>query len=100
MITKQKISKTKDCKVKVTFKMPSLEGCNCLYLLGRFNNSNESVYRMQRAEDATWSLTLELESGRDYQYRFRTDNGIWHTDPGAKSYVPNHEGADSSVVHV
>ena len=55
---------------------------------------------MQHADDGTWSLTLELESGRDYQYRFRTDNGIWHADPAAKSYVPNQEGAESSVVHV
>ena len=100
MITKQKINKTKDPKVKVTFKMPSLDGCSCLYLLGTFKSSKESIYWMQRADDGTWSLTLELESGRDYQYRFRTDNGLWHTDSVAKSFVPNHEGADSSVVHV
>jgi 1,4-alpha-glucan branching enzyme len=100
MITKQKIVRTKDPKVRVTFKMPALDGCNCLYLVGKFNDSNESVFRMQRADDGTWFLALELESGRDYQYRYRTDNGIWHTDPVAKSHVPQYDGSPSSVLSV
>lgn len=84
MVTIQKNTKEKDSKVRVTFAMPALvDGCNCLYLVGRFNEGNESVYRMHRADDGTWSLTLELESGREFQYRFRTDDGRWLNDPCA-----------------
>lgn len=53
---------------------------------------------MQRADDGAWSLTLELEPGRDYQYRYRTDTGVWHTDPTADASVPNPYGSDNSVV--
>ena len=80
--------------------MPAIDDCNSLYLVGTFNGSNESVYRMQRSEDGTWSLALELECGREYQYRYRTDKGVWHTDPVSNSVVPNPDGSRNSVVAV
>ncbi|HSB03268.1 MAG TPA: hypothetical protein VLE49_21640, partial [Anaerolineales bacterium] len=60
MVTKQKINKS---KMQVTFEMPAIDGCDCLYLVGRFDEWSESVYRMERAEDGTWSLVLELDPG-------------------------------------
>ncbi len=55
---------------------------------------------MQRVDDGTWSLTLDLESGRDYQYRYRTSDDVWHNDPAADAYAPNPHGSDNSVVSV
>lgn len=83
MVTIQKSADRKDSKVRVTFTMPAMDGCNCLYLVGRFHEWNESVYRMQRAEDGTWFLTIELESDSEFQYRFRTNDGSWLEDPFA-----------------
>lgn len=100
MVTKQKNNKKKNYRTRVTFAMPPINGCNCLYLVGKFNEWNESVYRMQLADDGTWSLALELEPGREYQYRYRTDKGVWHNDPVANGYVPSPDGSDSSVVRV
>jgi 1,4-alpha-glucan branching enzyme len=100
MVTKQKINKTKIRKMRVTFAMPPINDCNSLYLVGRFNEWGESVYRMQRCEDGTWSLVLELEPGHEYQYRFRTDKGTWHTDPIANDNVTDSDGSTASVVRV
>ena len=75
------IQKSKDNKVLVTFTMPPIDGCDCLYLVGKFYDWNESVYRMQRAEDGVWSLTLELEPDHKFQYCFRTNDGEWLKDP-------------------
>lgn len=84
MVTVHKITQRMHGKIRVTFLVPAMEGCGCLYLVGKFDEWNhESVYRMQCAEDGTWSLTLELEPGRDYQYRFRTLDGRWLSDPTA-----------------
>jgi 1,4-alpha-glucan branching enzyme len=85
MVTIQKITKRKGNKVQVTFTMPSMDGCSCLYLVGRFNEWNESVYRMERTDKGTWSLTLELEPGREFQYRFRTNDGAWLNDPASRA---------------
>ncbi len=88
MVARQKISKGKTQRQRVTFAMPAINDCNCLYLVGKFDEWPESVYRMQRAEDGTWSLVLELECGHEYQYRYRTDTGVWHTSPdGSNSLV-------------
>lgn len=81
MVTVHKITERKYGKVRVTFVMPAIEGCGCLYLVGKFDEWNESVYRMQCADDGTWSLTLELEPGYEYQYCFRTLDGRWLSDP-------------------
>lgn len=82
MVTVHKITQRKHGKVRVTFLMPAIEDCGCLYLVGQFDGLNhESVYRMQCTEAGTWSLTLELEPGHEYQYRFRTLDGRWISDP-------------------
>lgn len=81
MITIQNTIERKDDKVRVTFIMPALDSCGCLYLVGWFEEGHESVYRMERTDDGAWSLTLELEPSREYQYCFRTDDGTWVYDP-------------------
>jgi 1,4-alpha-glucan branching enzyme len=93
MGSKHKINKSKNRKVRL-FRMPALEGCNSLYLVGRFNKGYESVYRMQRAEDGTWWLTLELDPDSDYQYRYRSDSGAWYDDPTASKYEPAHTNSE------
>ena len=97
MVTKHKINKSKKRKVRVLFTMPALQGCKCLYLVGRFNEGYESVYRMQRAEDVTWWLALELEADRDYQYRYRSDSGAWYDDAAASKYKSPQ--VSSELVH-
>ena len=83
MVTIQKSANSESNKVRVTFTLPAMDGCDCMYLVGKFNKWNESVYRMQRANDDMWALTLELESGRKFPYRFRTNDGIWLNDRSA-----------------
>jgi len=81
MITIQKIPNEKNDKVRVTFALHAEDDCSWLYLVGWFDEWNESVYRMQRADDNIWYLTLELETGCEYHYCFRTSDGAWLYDP-------------------
>ncbi len=71
----------KNTKVRVTFSMPAIDGCDCLYLVGWFSEWNEGVYLMDQMPDGGWCITLELEAGCTYQYRFRTLDGRWLSDP-------------------
>ncbi len=86
MVTRLEVKKG---KMRVQFIMPAIDDCDCLYLVGKFDEWPESVYRMERTEDGTWSLVLELEPGCKYQYRYRTDKGIWYTDPLTHGNVSN-----------
>ena len=100
MVTVHKITERKNGKMRVTFTMPAIESCDCLYLVVKSGEWNESVYRMQRAEGGMWSLALELEPGHDYQYRYRTDKGVWLNDPAANGYMPTPDSSDNLVVRV
>ena len=94
MLTKQEQNDT----VRVTFAMPALEGCDRLCLVGDFNDWNATAHPMQRNDDGSWSLTLELEPGREYQFRYCAGDGAWHNDPAADAYVANPFGSENSVV--
>jgi 1,4-alpha-glucan branching enzyme len=98
MVMKEKVNKKKSGKVRVMFTMPAIDCCGCSYLVGRFSEWNESVYRMHCAEDGKWSLALELEPGRDYQYRYRTDKGVWFNDSVDNACAKSTYTSENSVV--
>lgn len=99
MVTKQKNHREKkNDKVQATFTMPAIDGCESLCLVGDFNAWDQTLHAMHRNDDGSWSLTLELEAGRDYQFRYCGGDGTWHNDPAADAYVPNPYGSDNSVV--
>ncbi len=81
MITIHQNTGTASDKIRVTFTMPTEDCCDALYLVGWFGEWNEAVYRMERASADMWSLTLELETGCQYLYRYRTLDGRWLSDP-------------------
>ncbi len=68
-------------KIRVTFTMTAQDCVDALYLVGWFSEWNEAVYRMERAAGNEWTLTLELEPGCEYLYRYRTLDGRWLSDP-------------------
>ncbi|HTP01135.1 MAG TPA: hypothetical protein VMJ64_07145 [Anaerolineales bacterium] len=101
MITIEKVADGPTGKARVRFSMPAVDCCGCLYLVGWFDEWDESVYRMQSGADGSWTLSLELEPGCEYQYCFRTADGRWLTDiekpAAAISTVPRNSfviGAD------
>ena len=82
MITIHQSSDMASDKVRVTFTMPAEKDCrDALYLVGWFGEWNEAVYRMERSAGDLWTLTLELECGCQYLYRYRTLDGTWLSDP-------------------
>jgi 1,4-alpha-glucan branching enzyme len=85
-------------KVKVTFSMPALEGVTALYLVGSFNEWSDTGTPLVHGADDGWSVALTLDAGWAYQYRFRDQDGGWHNDWAADSYVPNEFGSENSVV--
>ena len=97
MITIHRNTKRENGKVRVTFSMPAIDGCDFLYLVGWFDEWIESVYCMERSAAGNWSLTLELEPGCEYQYRFRTADGSWLNDPYAPA-ASDHFGLNTSFV--
>ncbi len=85
-------------KVEVTFTMPALEHVTKLYLVGDFNDWSIASHPLTQAADGSWGITLPIETGRTYQFRYFDNNGHWHNDWQADFYSPNQFGGDNSVL--
>jgi 1,4-alpha-glucan branching enzyme len=95
MLTKQK---SRGKSVKVTFSLPKDVQGESVYLVGDFNNWDESATPMQPDGDGGFSVTVSLEKGREYQFRYLVNGIEWHNDWNADKYVQNSFGGDNSVV--
>jgi 1,4-alpha-glucan branching enzyme len=95
MIEKRQFLKTKPV-CKVTFKLKT--EAESLALVGDFNNWNEASTPMKKAKDGTFSVSVEMESGREQQFRYLADGRKWLNDEAADKYVTTALGSENSVV--
>jgi 1,4-alpha-glucan branching enzyme len=86
--------------VKVTFTLPKDVQGETVCLVGDFNNWDESATPMKRDGDGGFATTLNLEKGREYQFRYLVNGNEWHNDWNADKYVQNAFGGDNSIVVV
>ena len=86
-------------KVTVRFELPSSIWAESLCLVGDFNNWHQTSHPMSRDHSGdTWYIVLELERGREYQFRYLANGAEWHNDWKADRYLPNVYGGTNSVV--
>lgn len=95
MIEKRQFLKTKPV-CKVTFKIkPEAE---TVVLVGDFNGWDETATPMKKAKDGSFSVNVELETGREHQFRYIADTNKWLNDEAADKYIATSMGSENSVV--
>src|SRR5512141_3128745 len=93
----KKTRSTQTGKARVTFVLSSQPNADHVHVAGDFNDWQAST-PMKRQKDGSFRATVELEPGREYQFRYLVDGNNWVNDEAADGYVPNPFGADNSVV--
>ncbi len=89
------------CKVTFSLSKKAAKSAETVHLVSEFNDWNEKATPMKQLKDGSFSVTLELEKGREYQFRYLLDGKIWENDWNADKYVLIHFGdCDNSVVVV
>jgi hypothetical protein len=54
---------------------------------------------MKKQRDGSFSVILDLNLGREYQYRYLIDGANWENDTEADKYVPSPFGdSENSVI--
>ncbi|UCE07270.1 MAG: isoamylase early set domain-containing protein [bacterium] len=54
---------------------------------------------LKKLKNGSFTVTIDLETERGYQFRYLIDGKIWENDWEADKYVPTHFGdSDNSVV--
>ena len=100
MSTTKKYLKSKPL-AKVTFRLPkeAVGTASEVYLVGEFNAWDKTATPMQSLKNGSYKTVVELESGKEYQYRYLIDGERWENDWEADKYVPNNlTFEDNSVV--
>ncbi len=97
-IKKQFLKSKPVCKVSFRLDSTDASGANSVQLLGDFNNWDLSAEPMTMLKSNDFSTVLELETGKDYQFRYYIDGAIWKNDPQADYFAANSFGAENSVV--
>ena len=101
MLKKQYLKSKPTCKV--TFSLPTFaaEGAQEVKVLGDFNNWRYEDGITMTATKGEFQAVAELETGRQYQFRYFIDQAYWENDHQADAYVPSGiNGVENSVVVV
>lgn len=84
--------------VRVRFSLPDGVWSDAIFLVGDFNQWNRTSHPLKQDRTGAWSIRIELEVGRAYQFRYLCDRERWLNDASADCYVCNPYGTDNFVV--
>lgn len=98
---KKQFSKSKPT-CKVTFSLPkeAVAKGKTVELVGEWNDWNQKKAVKLKPSNGNYQATVELKTGRNYEFRYLIDKAKWENDWQADGYVPNPFGFDNSVVSI
>ena len=99
---KKKYVKSRD-KSKITFEVAEYEipgevAVDSVHLVGEFNSWNPTATPMEYLKKGSFQVTLDLEPGREYQFRYLINGELWHNDSHADAYVQSEYGSDNCLI--
>jgi 1,4-alpha-glucan branching enzyme len=88
------------CKVKFSLSGEQYTSASSIILVGDFNHWQIGETPLKKAKTGAWSVTLELETGKEYQFRYLVDGTNWENDSEADAFVPSGLGSENSVIQL
>jgi len=85
-------------KARVTFTVDPQVGAQTAAVCGEWNDWSAGADIMHRDAEGGFSVTVDLDAGRAYRFRYLLDGQRWDNDWAADAYVRNDFGGDDSVV--
>ncbi len=102
MSLKKQYLKTRPvCKVTFRLGKEAAENAENVHLVGDFNEWNTWITPMKKLKNGSFTVTLNLDVNREYQFRYLINQKLWENDWEADNYVPSGvSGSENSVVVV
>lgn len=88
------------CRVRFTVPKEAVSEAETVCVMGEFNDWSRDATPMKRRTNGDFSVTLDLEKGRSYRFRYLIDGCVYENDWKADRYEPNPYGGEDSVVEV
>ena len=96
MIRRQNIQNSH--QVQITFVLPADFSHVPISVVGDFNQWNPSAHPLTQVSDGTYQVTVTLETGRRYAFRYLSYEGRWFTEGFADDLEPGPSGGYNSIL--
>ena len=82
---------------RVSFRLPKEAALDAkkATIVGDFNNWDAEATQMKRLKNGDFAVTLDLNTGRAYNYRYLIDGNRWENDWHADRYEQNPYGGEN-----
>ncbi|MBF0456684.1 MAG: isoamylase early set domain-containing protein [Nitrospirae bacterium] len=88
------IEDTNMCRVTFTLQIEAAINARTVAIAGDFNSWNKTSHMMKQSRNGNFTITIDLEAERDYQFKYIVDGERWENDWKADRY----DGENSVVV--
>ena len=89
----------KTATVTFTVSAEAARGAETITVAGDFNSWSSTDTPLKKGKDGSFSVKLELDADKEYQFRYLLDGYKWENDWQADKYIPApYSNADNSVV--
>ncbi|MCR5188081.1 MAG: isoamylase early set domain-containing protein [Treponema sp.] len=88
----------KKCTVVFTLNAEAAAGSEKVYLVGDFNSWDETSIPMKKGPDGSFSVKKQLDTNKEYQFRYCLDGNRWENDWKADKYVRSEIANDDNSV--
>ena len=99
MIKKQFLKSKPVCKATFTLPIEAAPEAKSVAIVGEFNDWDlDGGVKMKKQKNGIFKAIVELETGKEYQFRYLIDGETWENDWEADKYVASPFGGENSVV--
>lgn len=86
----------KKCTVVFNVNVNAVAGAEKVFLVGDFNSWDETSIPMKKGLDGSFSVKKQLDTNREYQFRYLLDGKTWINDWKADKYVRSEFANDDN----
>src|SRR5512135_48382 len=81
---------------RATFRLPgeAAPKARKVTIVGDFNNWDKEATILTKLENGDFTMTLELDPGKEYHFRYLIDGKMWENDWRADKYVKSPYGVE------
>lgn len=84
--------------VKATFVLALSETPTPVSVLGDFNGWDALSHPLKKRANGTRSVSVDLDPGRRYSFKYLAEGGTWFPDPSADDHEINEYGETNSII--
>jgi len=99
-VKKQYLKKRSWCRVAFRLNRKQARNARTVHIVGDFNDWNPAATPMERLKKGAFNGVVDLETGREYQFRYLLNGTDWVNDPEADRYATTPYGDAKNCVIV